>query len=232
MSEHISLQSTIGPPRKTELEVTTALPFQGGIRDKTHFETELIVGNRSRVLKWVRRQRYGENDARDYFQVWNRLRELGFPVVNTVRQDNKYAYIPDLTSDGSRVYGRGLQEYLDMDQSQSDPYYVDLFYSTSSLDQVFLQLIANSLPEVQAKVGYWRDFATQNGVGLPEDAFVIYVRPNGKWQLLMLDVEKATFDTISDKNKAMILERNTLVSEKFMHTIQELARLLNRKLTP
>lgn len=117
-------------------------------------------------------------DGEEYADVWNLFNQAGMPVVSELWMDaSGKIYLPDLTKDGSGLYGKALEQ-------------VAKNSTTKPIDRVFLKVWESQKEKISTMALQLAQFATEQGLLLPlDDPFDLHVSPNGEWQLMCLDLE-------------------------------------------
>lgn len=105
------------------------------------------------------------------------------PGYNKRSENSMIAVVPDITSDGSRIYGKSLSwEVL------SGNYKPNL-----KKDYRFLNLMLGQLPKLTSEILKIINLANKLDIILPKDGELaeLVVHPNSTWELTMIDIKLA-----------------------------------------
>ena len=131
-----------------------------------------------------------------YFKIWHAFRDAGIPVLNNLWVTDKYfgkqyrvwgetiVVQPDITADGSKLYGKAFLQQLQKGTLQQD--------GLDNVDLHFLRIIREQKKRIVNHLQNYIFLATKNKIMLPQDeTFELHVNPNGNWSLLLLDFDAA-----------------------------------------
>lgn len=132
--------------------------------------------------------------AERYLEKWNILRRNGIPTVCSMRVVNdRTVAMGDMTTDGSSFFGKeiGIRAY-EKRFIEKRPLKVT--------EEVFLSIDPMDLKQEIERV---QKLAWDKGIILPDnDPYDLLVHPDGKWEVLVLDVQqlkpKGEADTIEE----------------------------------
>jgi hypothetical protein len=184
--------------KKTEPEIFLA----GGSFDKYLIEGQ--IGNRD--ISLVARE-----VAEHVPTTWRKMKEAGLPVVPTLRIDPQTrergrptVIMTDVKADGSELYGKGLLWSLESNEARVRP--------RPDIDKYFLALTHSThFNEIEKKVNEYKAVADKNHISLPkDDAFELKIKPNGAWDMLILDLDMSFHEwkeNINTKPIAQFLDR-------------------------
>lgn len=152
--------------------------FNGGGASHKKYITGGIEAAGSRgEMSFVEREYNGSRET--YIRNWLLCRKVGLPVVAWIRKTEKGIIMPDLTADGSHLYGKA--EALKMWYGIRTP---------SPLDGTFLDLMGHNKDQIMMCAKGFAEMASAQKVALPRDeTFELWVHPDGIWELLLLDLE-------------------------------------------
>lgn len=117
-------------------------------------------------------------DAAEYAEIWSLFFQAGLPVVGELWQDGDgKIYMPDLTQDGSALYGKAFEQAL-----------AEL--PRTANDRLFVRIWQAEKARITAQAETLAAAATQAELLLPlDDPFDLQLFANGQWQLVILDLE-------------------------------------------
>lgn len=142
---------------------------------------------RAKSCRWFsRKQSYVERAYdENYFDNWAMMKSAGLPVVAEVLKTDEGVLVRDLKADGSELYGKLLAMYLMGGHRRNRP--------RPKIDKLFLELTRDEeLIEIRRKIVNCIQKANAHGIALPhDDPFELIIHPDGKWDIIILDVESA-----------------------------------------
>ncbi len=172
------IDSQTGKPHITKINVLSAEKINGG--EETKYKLIALLGTRTiylveKFLKW--------NNADQFIEKRNVFKELGIPVVETVRKiDRRRIVMTDEDQKGVIMYGKKRLRAYQNDPLSKDPIN----------DPKFVNIIHNHWPEIKAKVTDWTNKLTQEGHHLaPDDIFENFIYSDGSWKFMPLDLSQA-----------------------------------------
>lgn len=209
VEESFSVEKTDGL-NTHDIKVLSKKQFEkGGVEKKFRIEGEISRGEKTKAVSLVERD-FGERN-KDYLGKWKKLKEVGLPVVSTMRlTDQNKIVMTDLKADGSELYGKGivfeiaLAKYANKTPRES-----------SNIDKIFLEIMDNEeeVELIKEKTNEYAKIATENGISLAvDDPFELVVHPNGEWDLVCLDLELLQLKGGTDK-------KNTFAKDVFINSI-------------
>ena len=196
-------------------EGSQAEVLNGGKDDKQKLEG--FVGRKT--VKLVERDDIQENGQK-YSENWKKCKDAGLPVVPTLRKtkDGK-VLMTDLTADGSRLYGKSVSIELN--------WYGRLSYGEPMFD--FLTIIPyDEFEKIISKTVEYTEIASKKGILLPDDdPFELVVHPDGKWNLVILDLERLYITTADTE----LFDANMVAASRFIGDLKEIRdNLLKRQI--
>lgn len=147
------------------------------------------------------------------------LKEVGLPVIPFLRtatipdtkgtpNETKIAFVPDLTYDGSKIYGK--EEAWDAIN--------DNYTSSADANELFLEVIFDQKEEILKLVAKYIKLASENDIVLPDDGegFNLVIDPQGNWELVIIDIELARKRMPELESKEDVFETNINTGEDFL----------------
>ncbi len=119
------------------------------------------------------------------------MRQVGLPVVDTMHWDQERGTVimPDVKAEGEELYGKSLRFLLQRGEKRHRP--------SPEADKHFYRLMQNEQPvgrenRILTIVEGLAAMATYNSIFLArDDPFDLRMRPDGKWNLIHLDIAQA-----------------------------------------
>lgn len=192
MAEVIVATSVVSPHAQTRLEVISREPIGMGVETKNLLTANVIGATAMGPLTYVERDYsdpYERRARNTYIKNYTALREAGVPVVPEVlTTDNDRLLVTDVKADGSEVYGRGMAWALSWcsdDSERSRPH--------RDVDPHFLRLTSpEKLPDIEKQASVYAANAAEHDIVLAaDDPFELKVGPDGRWDLIALDLSEA-----------------------------------------
>lgn len=155
----------------------------------------------------------GDQERTRYRDTWLQFIEAEIPVVpELLETDRQSLLLPDLTEDGSQLYGKDAVGRIPLDPT----------YQLNYIDEAFLDIMINPR-DVQDVADTYVAQANEYGLGLPiDDGFEMVVHPNGRWDLVTLDLRQAS--QISDATPASRVEQiqalNQQTADQFVNQLK------------
>jgi len=181
MRERITIHSLFEP--KQFPFTLTASPEPMPIASGRDYKRRLqgTVGNQSVSLI----ERFPKEDPDAIINNWIMLRNAGLAVLPTMwKTENNSLIALDVKSDGSEVYGKYFSRLITNPNS-----YNNRPRPRPEIDRLLGEI---DLAQVKEEADRYITLAVQNNVVLPyDDPFELVVHPDGTWNLVILDVEKA-----------------------------------------
>jgi|SRR5882672_5427263 len=215
----INVESVIGQIKPTILSSPLATRLMaGGGEPKAVIEANVAGRSVSLVMR-----AYDENIV----QCWQAFKEARLPVVPTLRrvtiEDSPWVLATDVKADGSEVYGSGLEVLLITGLRRERPPH-------PSVDQHFLELTNDqNFPKIIVKADSFSRLASAKGLLLPEDdAFELLVRPDGSWNLIILDLSggRVIREDLMRKKPDFCVKDNAKFTKDFFDHIINLREIL------
>lgn len=222
MSERIAAQSLRHPDRITGVEYLYAEPLgAGGVEDKRLVQAKLG----DRALTFIEREH-----SEVYEQNWLAMRNAGLPVVSTLRTyqrmtaegPQKSLLLGDVKADGSELYGRGMRTIIRKRLPRE--------HANPAIDPLFVELTGpDNFARVTEQAMDYSTKAFEHGIRLAcDDPFEMVVRPDGSWNLLMLDLRLAKcFGPETNKVALMVDADNDNFTKMFLDNLQEIRYFLS-----
>ncbi len=230
MGELITATSVLNPGERTTFEVTktTALTIGRGTI-KHHLEVAPIDADRTSPPTSLIERNF---DA-EYIDAWLAFHEAGLAVTPSLQLSSRNTLlVTDLKADGSEIYGKGLKQIL-FDQSwpiDDDPP-AQRQRPRPETDKKFLGLFKwYHFRKIEREAFRFAEEAAERGIEIPlDDPFELYVRPDGSWNFIALDLHGGGA-TGRDKNELSALHyaRAHMVVNNLYHIHQ----LLQQVVTP
>lgn len=245
-------QNVIHKILDTSAQIIDSNAFSGGFRTKYHVLLSIFLGSRAKdsqsasnphldhekVAKLPKRISMVARSNIDYgdffyYDYWQFFKMHGFPVIPTMRlsDDGKYVFMTDLSVIG-KVFGRGYAELIDLywngyTNNTIDPLeknHLTLFVnSNKQLDSYFLWLYENHKNAIINRVNELVSRANRLGIVLPEDGFVLLLKKNNEWEIMMLDLEPFYVD-----GPASPTEVNDVIAQGFIWSLDTIYRFLKK----
>lgn len=176
------------------------LPLERGVTKKYEIEGKLETTNRTRNISLVERTFFNPNEMKEWIDNWRMLKDAGLPVPSTLRvTDEKTVLMGNMRSHGEETYGKGfaceLMDNIRDHESKGIP-----LIPIKEVDRKFLETYSTQKSEFLAEVQRLEMMATAQNIVLPyDDAFELLVRPDGTWQLAILDLSLVWKDSSQDE---------------------------------
>lgn len=155
-------------------------------------------------------------------EAWRSLKEVGIPVVPTLRTSGNTIYSTDLKADGSEFYGKSKLRQVEEENN----------YGRRKIDDLFIDLTSeDTIQKVHKRAVEIATIANRNGILLAnDDTFDLRVSPQGEFEVYCLDLS-GTKKYQVDKYKPEILSRdNLLKAESFIKLLRSIReKLLEKK---
>ncbi len=163
------------------------------------------------------------NPSSKYVSKWNLLKSAGIPVpAFVIPEDENTVLMPDLTDDGSVIYGKTdfeALEFIDIygAPDRSNKTLSDLVLATAQMDE-----IEKNALEIAGK-------ATNANILLPfDDPLILICSPNGSLGLMVLDFGDTRNGAMVDADLPPTLrEQNELFVTRFLHQLESLKRYIS-----
>lgn len=150
---------------------------------------------------WFVRKYCGPNKSLSYVEKTNYLKGLGFPVIDALAINPNQILVPDLTEDGSHLYGKYEMHFLKLGARTRIP-----------TDQTIQNISSETINDL---VHPFVNLANSNRVGLSvDDPFELRVGPNGQFDLVMLDLKLVGLNHD--------ISRNIKIQPRFLQIIMEI----------
>ncbi len=165
-----------------------------GVEPKFRINAQLIGpgGRRKKVRLIGRQDNVEELDAANYSENWKLFKEAGLPVVPTLRKtENGKVVMTDLIADGSELYGKELGSSLStVHEFKLKNDFKKLLKDKLKLVKSFLDILKDEeFKHLKSKLAGYENLANQNRIYLPfDDPFELLVHPDGKWELIIIDL--------------------------------------------
>jgi hypothetical protein len=161
-----------------------------------------------------------------YLETWKTLKQAGLPVIPMLRiandllnlkktfDDSFFAVIPDLTADGSKLYGKSLAVEVMLRR-----------YEPNQLnDSLFFNIMFNQFPKIVEATDQIVNIANQNDIFLPLDNELgeLLIHPNGTWEIVMVDIELAITKINYWESNHKVERINQITGQKFLEYLQNI----------
>jgi hypothetical protein len=165
-----------------EIEINEQEGLTGGIEMKRKILGALEHRGRKKTVKLVKRF----DNSGEYKKSWNVFRQAGIPIVPSLRVSKNNPdeiYLTDLTANGSEIYGKSV--YFKILNGKNH----ESFNPSFKLAKAFSKIPYESIEQEVERVV---KIANQNNIFLPwDDAFELVIKPDGKWNLVVIDLGEA-----------------------------------------
>lgn len=162
----------------------------------------------------------------EYLETWKMLKNGGFPVIPLLRITKELpnfkrksahsiiAVVPDISSNGSKLYGRSLS--WEVTKKKYKP--------SLKNDQLFLDIVSQQRAELTEAVEKIVDLANKLDIVLPEDGDIaeLVIHPDGSWELLMVDIELARKRIKRLETRALISRVNKNFGQDFLRSLENI----------
>lgn len=156
-----------------------------------------------------------------YPQAWLGFRDIGLPVAPTLLKTSRDTLLTtDMKRNGGELYGKYLSLMLQQRRRPRPP--------RPSTDAHFLALAAQDFEPIKERAAGLRERATEGGVRLPADAFELHMEPDGRWNLVTIDLDATT---IRDRSEGRG-EHNRVYVSAFLQRLGIVERALRRQMPP
>jgi hypothetical protein len=203
--------------QKTSNVGVTSETFMGsqGSESKWRIAGEVRGKTRSRQVRLI--ERAFDGAASSYSEKWKQCKDAQLPVVPTLRlTDRDSVVLTDVTADGSQLFGKGLN----LDLQMSDDFQRSRLFNLYNIP-LFRKIYSENREKIEKELLMYSRFAWAKGILLPgDDSFELLIKPDGNWQLLLLDltqIEYAPRDDLLLKGN----ERSVNKALKFLDGIYE-----------
>ena len=173
---------------------------------------------------------YNDYTFREIMLVWQRFRQAGLPVPPTLRKTsiNSLVYT-DMKAKGSEIYGKGMHFiYTDPYRNERDrPNGIE-----GNLDAVFVSLIEDKMPLLEARAAQIANVASNALLFLPhDDPFELIVHPSEEWDFCILDLKEAAYAhaNITEFSPSFYHEGNLHSAHAVLNILKKLANILKLK---
>lgn len=121
----------------------------------------------------------------NYIKTWEAFRAAGMPVVHYLRRgDGETLFAEYLKKDGSEIFGKAYAENASKPDQSSRP--------LSKMEEYFIRIMDEQFGDIQKALGEIRQKAKDHKLILPkDDPFEILIHPDGKWEIVILDLRYA-----------------------------------------
>lgn len=174
--------------------------FSGNTNNKSRVDarvfSEHVIG-KERSLPMVLKSFDRFENAEGYADFWSELKSAEIPTIPTVRiiGENE-VLISDLTTDGSTFFGKD-NVFPSFDRFKDG--------KVNNMDKLFLNIDPEELKQRAQQIA---EKANRSGVFLPyDDPFDILVHPDGRWEIIVLDLMRSKFSQIVEKNNAKCVDK-------------------------
>lgn len=165
-------------------EITSDKILGLGEEDKFVLQGVMRRGEQSRRVSLI--ERPYDNPER-IIKIWKKFKEIGLPVVSTMRQiENGSLLLTNLKADGSEIFGKGYclaikNGSLAVENGNGKP------------EKAFLRVTEpTEISSIEQKALEFAALASEHDIELPiDDPFELRVRPDGRWEVVILDLRSA-----------------------------------------
>lgn len=154
-----------------------------------------------------------------YIDTWKMLKKAGLPIIPLFRitsempgikkqsKFTKFAVIPNITSSGSKLYGKSLA----WEASKGT------FKPNKKTDLMFKKILENDKNKLTSEISRIIKIANDNDIVLPEDGepFELLVHDDGSWELIMVDIELARKRMKDLETKNDVIRTNESLTKDF-----------------
>ncbi len=208
---------------------TKGIPFNAGGGSLKH-RYSLYINDKE--VKIVGRPDFG------YSENWLFFSSFGMPVFKKIYSDKSgfLVYTPDITADGSGMYGKGTRNIIFNIISQANDSGLRV---NKNMDTEFITIMEEKRNIIHNMCVYWANYASRLNFYLPwDDPFEMIIRPNGSWGLMCLDLEtggRPDHSSIIPENilylmsHKSIYEVNISLVRNFLMTLDEINQNLKTR---
>lgn len=218
IGETLQLQPVTGRVEHTvSIEKKTEIPL-----GTERFKYYLTAALKGRQMKLVTR-----DQTPNFISAWQMLHQNGFPTYRFVRiaqnENRSTVVLPDMTADGSKLYGKSLADEL-----RRNPRYI---FRPSAIDRQMIHVVIKYYQEISKEAYRLAEKATKLGLVLTDDAepFELKVDSSGNWQLFMMDIEQVRrrIDGLESEND--VANANNESVRDFLRNITAIKNALVRR---
>lgn len=201
-----------------QLEIIRKNKFNhGGGKDKYKVDGNIIIDEETKLPIQLVQRNFGVNTER-IFKTWEYCHYNNGPVIPIMaKADNGDVLMPDLEADGSTLYGRGVNAYMEGGHGELRRF--------EPRDNVFLEIMKKkeNVIEIEKLVDRNIKWFTDHDVRIAmDDPFELIVHPDGSFEVISLDLEQTLLTpTDNEKDKEVIMESNLNSKDSFMRNLSD-----------